>query len=130
MRIQRILVAVAAVALLATRPARIVGQVPGPPPQAVPAPAPPPTPPSPPAPIVGRGPAPPPQAVPASAPPLTAAIRADVVDTVAAELIRFYSVADTGRMIADHLRNRLRAGVYDQLTDPRLFAEAVSVDMR
>src|SRR3954454_16501586 len=102
MRIQRILVAVAAVALLATRPARVAGQVPGPPPQGV----------------------------PASPPPLTAAIRADVVDTVAAELIRFYSVADTGRMIADHLRNRLRAGVYDQLADPRLFAEAVSVDMR
>jgi hypothetical protein len=61
---------------------------------------------------------------------MTSDIRSAVVDTVAAELIRFYAVADTGQLIADHLRKRLAAGAYDNLTDPRLFAEAVGADMR
>ena len=61
---------------------------------------------------------------------MTGDIRSAVVDTVAAELIRFYAVADTGQLIADHLRERLAAGAYDNLTDPRLFAEAVGADMR
>jgi hypothetical protein len=52
------------------------------------------------------------------------------VDTIAAEIARFYAVADTGRLIAAHLRRRLASGAYDRITAPQLFAEAVGTDMR
>ena len=71
-----------------------------------------------------------PQSVPTPPSPLTAEVRRAVVDTVAVSLERFYAVADTGRLIAEHLRQRLASGAYDKLTDPALFAEAVSTDMK
>ena len=71
-----------------------------------------------------------PQSVPTPPNPLTAEVRRAVVDTVAVSLERFFAIADTGRLIAEHLRARLASGAYDKLTNPALFAEAVSSDMK
>ncbi|MEJ7812265.1 MAG: S41 family peptidase [Gemmatimonadaceae bacterium] len=52
------------------------------------------------------------------------------VDTVAALVTAAYVVPDTGKLIAEHLRARQRAGAYDRpLTYPQ-FAEAVTRDMK
>ena len=72
----------------------------------------------------------PPPVIPAPPNPLTAAVRTAVVDSVAAQLSRFYAVADTGALIAAHLTKRHRSGAYDALTNPQLFAEALSTDMK
>jgi hypothetical protein len=74
-------------------------------------------------------------AAPASAPSpqaavLDAATRRDVIDTVAAHLRHHYVDADTGRLIADHLRARLAAGAYDRVADPYRFAEQLGEDLR
>jgi hypothetical protein len=63
-------------------------------------------------------------------PVIDAKVRNEVVDKIATEFARLYVDADTGRMIADHLRQRARAHAYDQLSDPRLFAEAMSTDLQ
>jgi hypothetical protein len=44
---------------------------------------------------------------------IDAATRREVVDSLAARLIRMYVDADTGRMIADMLRARLTRAPYD-----------------
>ncbi|MDF1505976.1 S41 family peptidase, partial [Roseisolibacter sp. H3M3-2] len=62
--------------------------------------------------------------------PLTAAARAEVIDTVAARMARMYVSADTARLIADRLRARLRAGAYDTAAAPARFAELVTTDLR
>ncbi len=61
---------------------------------------------------------------------LTAQVRREVIDSIAAQLERHYIVADTGRMIGEHLKKRLAAGAYDGLANPLQFAEAVGEDMR
>src|SRR3569833_1204422 len=61
---------------------------------------------------------------------LSANARAEIVDTVAAEISRFYADADTGQLIAEQLRKRLSAHAYDSVTDPRIFAAAVTTDLR
>ncbi|HEX9166141.1 MAG TPA: S41 family peptidase [Gemmatimonadales bacterium] len=61
---------------------------------------------------------------------LTAAIRAAVIDSAAQLLVRRYVEADTGRLLADHLKARLRARSYDGLDQPGQFAEAVTRDLR
>lgn len=63
-------------------------------------------------------------------PVIDAKVRNEVVDKISAEFVRLYIDADTGRMIADHLRERSRAHAYDQLADPRLFAEAMTADLQ
>lgn len=63
-------------------------------------------------------------------PVIDAKARNEVVDKIAAEFVRLYVDADTGRLIADHLRERSRAHAYDNLSDPRLFAEALSGDLQ
>ena len=74
------------------------------------------------------------QMAPAPAPAvprtLTPEIRAAVVDSIAAQVTRFYAVADTGRLIGDHLRRQRRAGAYDRITSPELFAEALATDLK
>ena len=77
------------------------------------------------------------QRVPADGPtpsnamaPLTAAERRAVIDTVAAQLTRFYALADTGRLIAERLRQRLAAGAYDTIGSRRQFADVVTADMK
>jgi hypothetical protein len=70
------------------------------------------------------------QASASRATPLTTQVRRDVIDSIAAQLVRHYIVADTGRMIGDHLKKRLAAGAYDAITNPLQFAEVVGEDMR
>jgi hypothetical protein len=61
---------------------------------------------------------------------LTAAQVAEVVDSVAVQLERNYVSADTGRLIADHLRRRSAAGAYAAFTRPATLAEALETDLR
>lgn len=72
----------------------------------------------------------PPRLAAAPAPVLDAAVRRDVVDTLAAELERVYVDADTGRLIARRLRERLAAGAYERLTDAGGFADALREDLQ
>ena len=62
--------------------------------------------------------------------PLTARDRREVVDTVAGQLERIYVDADTGRMIATRLRDRMRAGVYDTIADPIRLSQVLTTDLR
>lgn len=68
----------------------------------------------------------------AQAPPpsLDAATRRAVVDSLRSLLVRVYVDADTGRLIADHLRDALASGRYDSLTDPGDFGRALTRDLR
>lgn len=63
-------------------------------------------------------------------PSTTPSERRRVVDSIASELVRLYVDADTARMIAMRLREQLRAGVYDSTTDPRSFAEALTIGLQ
>ena len=71
-----------------------------------------------------------PHSAPAQAPTLDAALRQDVVDSLAAQLERVYVDADTGRLIARRLRERLAGGAYERLTEAGGFAEALADDLR
>ena len=62
--------------------------------------------------------------------PLTGTVRREVVDTVASQLERVYVDADTGRMIANRLRDRLRAGAYDTIADPIRLSQLLTADLR
>jgi hypothetical protein len=66
----------------------------------------------------------------ASPAPVTATVRRSVVGTLADQLTRHYVDADTGAMIAKHMRDRLAAGAYDTISSPGRFAEALTVDLR
>jgi hypothetical protein len=63
-------------------------------------------------------------------PALDARMRTEVVEGLSEELLRHYVEEDTARMIADVVRERLRAGAYDAMTSPFVFAEAVTADLR
>ena len=65
-----------------------------------------------------------------SPPPLTTTVRRTVVGALAEQLTRHYVDADTGAMIAKHMRDRLTAGAYDTISSPGRFAEALTVDLR
>ena len=72
---------------------------------------------------------------PAQTPPPPAAsldekTRRAVIDSVTVQVERLYVDADTGRMIADALRRRLRTGSYDGVTDPRRLALMLTTDLR
>jgi retinol-binding protein 3 len=71
-----------------------------------------------------------PHSAPGGAPTLDAALRQDVVDSLAAQLERVYVDADTGRLIARRLRERLAAGAYERLADAGGFAAALADDLR
>ena len=61
---------------------------------------------------------------------LDAATRRDVIDTITAQVERIYVDADTGRMIAGKVRERLRAGAYDSVADPSRLAQLLTADLR
>ncbi|MDQ2670194.1 MAG: S41 family peptidase, partial [Gemmatimonadota bacterium] len=67
---------------------------------------------------------------PSAPPALDAGTRRAVVDSLGTLLVRVYVDADTGRMIAERLRERLRAGAYESLSDPADFALALTQDLR
>ena len=62
--------------------------------------------------------------------PLDAAARRAVIDTIAVQVERTYVDADTGRLIAARLRDRLRAGVYDTIPDGTRLARLLTADLR
>lgn len=70
------------------------------------------------------------QTSPRAPAPLDPATRREVIDTVSAQVERIYVDADTGRMIGAHLRDRLTAGVYDTVSDPRVLARLLTADLR
>lgn len=61
---------------------------------------------------------------------LSPAERRDVLDTIAGQVERIYVDADTGRMIATKLRDRLRAGAYDTIADPSRLSQLLTTDLR
>jgi hypothetical protein len=67
---------------------------------------------------------------PNPAPPLDAAARRAIVDSAASLLTRYYAFADTGQMLAAHLRARMAAGAFDGAsTEPQL-GEALTREMQ
>ena len=69
-------------------------------------------------------------ATPSAPAALDATARRAVVDSIADELTRLYVDADTGRLIARHLRDRAASGAYDGLSDPRRLADALTTDLK
>lgn len=68
---------------------------------------------------------------PATAPPLlTDSARRRVVDSVATVVERLYPAADTGAMIARHLRRRAAEGAYRDAADARLFVRLLTQDLQ
>jgi hypothetical protein len=61
---------------------------------------------------------------------LTPDVRREVVDTIASQLERVYVDADTGRLIATRLRDRLRAGAYDTIADPIRLSQLLTTELR
>jgi len=62
-----------------------------------------------------------PNVAPAAPHALDAAARRAIVDSAASLLTRYYAFADTGQMLANHLKARLAAGAFDgAATEPQL----------
>jgi len=61
--------------------------------------------------------------------PLTAVARAEVVDSIANELIANYVFPDTAALMAAHIRKRLKSGAYDPITSPADFSDALTTDL-
>ena len=79
-------------------------------------------------PLHGQGGVPAVTQAPASA--LTPAIRSEVIDAAVTGLAEAYVDADVGRTIGQGLQAKLKAGAYNQFTNPAQFAEAVTRDLR
>ncbi|MEW5688215.1 MAG: S41 family peptidase [Pseudomonadota bacterium] len=62
--------------------------------------------------------------------PLDAARRRRVVETFSAALVDHYVFPDIGTRYAARLRERLRAGAYDDLTDAAAFSARVTADLQ
>jgi hypothetical protein len=60
---------------------------------------------------------------------LDARARREVVDTIAAQFRRHYLDADTGQLIAEHMRQRAAGGAYDTVTDRYRFAALLTKDL-
>jgi hypothetical protein len=58
------------------------------------------------------------------------ASRLQVVDSMASLLERTYVDADTGRIIAAHIREQARQGAFEGLAEPQSFAEALTTALR
>lgn len=61
---------------------------------------------------------------------LDAAARAEILDSLYAQVGAHYVEADTAKMIGAAVRARAKAGAYDGITDPYAFSEAVTRDLR
>jgi len=64
------------------------------------------------------------------APRLDAPARTEIVDTIANQFEHLYVDADTGHLIAEHLRRRAAQGAYNAAADPDQFAQLLSADLR
>ncbi|AHG88095.1 peptidase S41 [Gemmatirosa kalamazoonensis] len=70
------------------------------------------------------------QAPMAAAPTVDAPTRRDVVDSIGDRLRRYYADADTGRLIAEHLERRAKAGAFDTLTNALRFADVLTRELQ
>jgi len=61
---------------------------------------------------------------------LGAEVRRRVIDSLTAAIEQLYPAADTGRMIAAHVRQRAAAGAYARADDPHLFVRLVTQDLQ
>jgi hypothetical protein len=61
---------------------------------------------------------------------ITREVIAKAVASIAERVETNYVVADTGRMIADHVRKRLATGAYDKLQTRAQFVDRVTADLR
>jgi hypothetical protein len=61
---------------------------------------------------------------------ITREVIAKAVASIAERVETNYVVADTGRMIADHVRKRLATGAYDKLQTRAQFADRITADLR
>jgi hypothetical protein len=61
---------------------------------------------------------------------IDAATAKSIVERVAAAVEENYVIPDTGHMVAEHLRSRVRAGAYDASLDPGRLADRLSADMK
>ena len=62
--------------------------------------------------------------------PQTAAGKEALIDTIATLVENRFVLADRARAFADSLRSRYASGLYDDLSTPAAFAEAVTADLR
>ena len=62
-------------------------------------------------------------------PALTPAIKANVVDSLCAAIRANYIFADTGALMTAHVREGLKSGRYDRVTDPVDFAKFLTDDL-
>jgi hypothetical protein len=60
---------------------------------------------------------------------LTPAIKAEIVDSVSTWLIKNYVSPDTAVSISNHIKDRLKTGAYDKLSEAADFAETLNWDM-
>jgi hypothetical protein len=65
-----------------------------------------------------------------SASAIDPAVARRVVENIAGTVEASYVFPDTGRMIAEHLRGRLRAGVYDAPMDAGRLTDRITADMK
>src|SRR5262245_54934947 len=61
---------------------------------------------------------------------LDAKARGEIIDSLSAQLNRYYVEADTARLIVDHIRKRAQSKAYDADTQPNAFAEHITDDLR
>ncbi|MEX2153071.1 MAG: S41 family peptidase [Gemmatimonadaceae bacterium] len=66
----------------------------------------------------------------ASAQVVDRAVARQIVERIATSVEQNYLFADTGRMVAEHLRARMRAGAYDTVMEPGRLADRLSADMK
>ena len=63
-------------------------------------------------------------------PPLDGKLRSEIITGTCTELERTYVEADTAKLIANVLRQRLKSGAYDRYKDRMEFGQAVTTDLR
>lgn len=71
-----------------------------------------------------------PNPAPAAPRTLDAAARRAIVDSAATLLTRYYAFADTGQMLASHLKARLAAGAFDGATNEPQLGEILTREMQ
>jgi hypothetical protein len=62
--------------------------------------------------------------------PADAAKRAEIIDSVSAALRQVYVFPDVAARMEEHIRQRARAGAYDEMGTVDVFAEALTEDLR
>ena len=61
---------------------------------------------------------------------LNSAIRTEVIDSICKKLNREYIFADIAVKMSDFISTELKAGKYDAITDPKIFSDRLTADLR